>query len=78
VNGFHHPLAAVYRVQVLESVNRLLAENRLRPVFLFEAVLTRLVQSAELLDIDPNLESLRNLNTPQDYEEAIRCFKNGS
>jgi molybdopterin-guanine dinucleotide biosynthesis protein A len=75
VDGFHHPLAAVYRVGVLDQVNRLLAENRLRPVFLFETVSTRLVKAHELLDIDPTLQSLRNLNAPEDYEQALRDFK---
>jgi molybdopterin-guanine dinucleotide biosynthesis protein A len=71
VDGFHHPLAAVYRVDILDQVNYLLAENRLRPVFLFETVSTRLVRAEELLDVDPTLQSLRNLNTPEDYELAL-------
>ena len=75
VDGFHHPLAAVYRVNVIDPVNRLLAEDRLRPVFLFEAVPTRLVKAGELLDVDPTLQSLRNLNTPEDYEKALSDFK---
>src|SRR5690349_11709108 len=33
---FYHPLAAVYRVSVGPQVERLLIENRLRPVYLFE------------------------------------------
>src|SRR6516162_5541804 len=38
VGDYHHPLAAVYRPEVEEAVRRLLAENRLRPIFLFESV----------------------------------------
>jgi molybdenum cofactor guanylyltransferase len=72
VDGFHHPLAAVYRVGILDQVNQLLGENRLRPVFLFETVSTRLIRADELLDVDPTLQSLRNLNTPEDYELALR------
>ncbi len=72
VGGFHHPLAAVYRVEVLDSVRNLLSENRLRPVFLFDAVPTRVVQAEELSDVDPAFETLRNLNTPEDYEQALR------
>src|SRR5438445_8494260 len=30
VDGFHHPLAAVYRVEIVNSVTQLLSENRLR------------------------------------------------
>ena len=54
------------------NLKRLLAENRLRPFFLFEAVPTRIIKASELTDIDPGLMSLRNLNTPADYEDALR------
>ena len=69
--GFHHPLAAVYGRGVLPHVQRLLAEDRLRPVFLFEAVKTRVVDEEELREADPDLASLRNLNHPNDYQAAL-------
>ena len=72
VGEYHHPLAAVYRVEVAEAVRRLLAEGRLRPFFLFEAVPTRVVAAAELADVDPAFQTLRNLNTPEEYEAALR------
>jgi molybdopterin-guanine dinucleotide biosynthesis protein A len=71
VGDFHHPLAAVYRLEVAREVAALLAEDRLRPVFLFERVPTRVVTASELADVDPNCESLRNLNTPEEYERAL-------
>src|SRR5262245_61867376 len=52
VGDYHHPLAAVYRLDVASAVRQLLAANRLRPVFLFEAVPTRIVAAAELRDVD--------------------------
>jgi molybdopterin-guanine dinucleotide biosynthesis protein A len=70
--GYHHPLAAVYRLEVANAVARLLAEDRLRPFFLFEAVPTRVVEAHELAEVDPTLQTLRNLNTPEDYEAALR------
>ncbi len=72
VGDYHHPLAAVYRVSVLPVVRDLLAADRLRPVFLFDAVPTRVVGPDELADVDPHFRSLRNLNTPEDYEAALR------
>lgn len=75
VGEFHHPLAAVYRLDVAEAVERLLKENRLRPVFLFDAVPTREVNEEELRAVDPTLESLRNLNTPEDYYRACENEK---
>jgi molybdopterin-guanine dinucleotide biosynthesis protein A len=71
-DGFRHPLAAVYRVEVLDAVRRLLDEDRLRPVFLFDEVPTRFVSADELVQADPALQTLRNLNTPEDYEQALR------
>ena len=43
IDGFPHPLSAVYRRAVLPQVESLLAQDRLRPVFLFDAVRTRRV-----------------------------------
>jgi molybdopterin-guanine dinucleotide biosynthesis protein A len=71
IDGFPHPLSAVYRRKTLPHVEALLAADRLRPVFLFEAVKTRRVQAAELADVDPQLLTLRNLNTPDDYQDAL-------
>jgi molybdopterin-guanine dinucleotide biosynthesis protein A len=72
VGDYHHPLAAVYRPAVAEVVNRLLAENRLRPFFLFDAVQTRVVEQEELAGVDPTFQTLRNLNTLEEYEAALR------
>jgi molybdopterin-guanine dinucleotide biosynthesis protein A len=77
VGGFYHPLAAAYRVAVLPAVRELLAADRLRPVFLFDAVPTRVVEPHELTDVDPHLDSLRNLNTPEDYAAALRELAGG-
>jgi len=71
IDGFTHPLSAVYRRRTLPHVEALLAADRLRPAFLFEAVRTRRVQPSEMASVDPQLLTLRNLNTPQDYEEAL-------
>jgi molybdopterin-guanine dinucleotide biosynthesis protein A len=72
VGDYHHPLAAVYRLDVADAVARLLAEGRLRPFFLFEAVPTRVVGPEELADVDPTFQTLRNLNTPEGYQAALR------
>jgi molybdenum cofactor guanylyltransferase len=76
--GFPHPLSAAYRLSVLPVVQRLLAEDRLRPAFLFDAC--RVVRldadalraDARLAAADPELDSVLNLNEPADYETARR------
>lgn len=71
IDGFAHPLSAVYRRDVLPHVESLLAADRLRPVFLFNAVRTRRVEPGEMRAVDPDLRTLRNLNTPEDYRAAL-------
>jgi molybdopterin-guanine dinucleotide biosynthesis protein A len=76
VGGYPQPLAAAYRVGLVDVVERLIAEDRMRPAFLFEACRVRRLDAAELLAdpavaaLDPELDSVLNLNEPGDYEAA--------
>jgi molybdopterin-guanine dinucleotide biosynthesis protein A len=70
IDGFTHPLSAVYRRATLPHIEALLAADRLRPLFLFDAVRTRRVAPSEMT-ADPALSTLRNLNTREDYERAL-------
>jgi len=72
IDGFPHPLSAVYRRSTLPQVESLLAQDKLRPVFLFDAVRTRRVLPEEMVSADPELHTLRNLNTREDHLEALR------
>ena len=77
VGDRRHPLAAVYRLEAADAADRLLAANRRGGVTpplhsLFAAVPTRVVGAAELADVDPTFQTLRNLNTPEEYEAALR------
>jgi molybdopterin-guanine dinucleotide biosynthesis protein A len=72
IDGFPHPLSAVYRRATLPHVESLLAQDRLRPVFLFDMVRTRRVRPAEMVSADPELLTLRNLNTRDDYLDALK------
>ena len=70
INGFSHPLSAVYRRATLPYVEDLLAHDRLRPAFLFDVVKTRRIEPAQMT-ADPHLRTLRNLNTREDYVQAL-------
>ena len=71
IDGFPHPLSAIYRRTTLPHSESLLAQDRLRPVFLFDAVRTRRVKPEEMTVVDPELKTLRNLNTQEDYRAAL-------
>jgi molybdopterin-guanine dinucleotide biosynthesis protein A len=73
IDGFAHPLSAVYRRLTLPHIENLLSRDRLRPAFLFDTVRTRRVQRDELATVDPQLFTLRNLNTPEDYVNALKA-----
>jgi molybdopterin-guanine dinucleotide biosynthesis protein A len=67
----HHSLAAVYRPRVLPQIQSLLDSVRLSPRFLFNLVRTREVPVDDLRDVDPQLDTLRNLNRYDDYLAAL-------
>jgi molybdopterin-guanine dinucleotide biosynthesis protein A len=74
LDGLYHPLAAVYRLNVRPALEKLLGQDRLRASDLIESVHARLVEPGELIDVDPSLESLENINTPQEYHLAVARF----
>ena len=68
---YHHPLAAIYRTRILPNIEKLLAQDRMRPLFLFDTVDTLRVNTTDLRSVDPELRSLLNLNQPADYFAAL-------
>lgn len=78
VGEYFHPLAALYRLEVLPAVTQLLAEDRLKTARLLERVPTRVVTEDELRDVDPTFESLRNLNTHDEYAAACDASSQGT
>jgi molybdopterin-guanine dinucleotide biosynthesis protein A len=74
--GYPQPLAAAYRVTLAPVAARLVGEQRLRPAFLFEQCqVARLDEAALRADpvlaaLDPDLDSVVNVNSPDDYAQA--------
>jgi molybdopterin-guanine dinucleotide biosynthesis protein A len=66
-----HPLAAVYRTRVLPIVESLLASGERSLMSVIERCHTARVDSESLRGIDPELSSLANCNTPEDYRRAL-------
>ena len=69
--NFFHPLAAIYRVSVLQKIEELLRSDQRRPAFLFDVVDTLPIPVDSLMQSDPQLTTLINLNTPEDYAKAL-------
>ena len=79
--GHYHPLSAIYGIEARPEIEALLAADRLRPFYLFERMRTifadeaLLFEGAELGAADPELLSLENVNTPEEYAAALARLK---
>jgi molybdopterin-guanine dinucleotide biosynthesis protein A len=76
VGGYRQPMAAGYRTDLAPRVEKLIEAQRMRPAHLFEEVDVRQLDEATLLAnprlarADPELHSVLNVNTPDDYRAA--------
>jgi molybdopterin-guanine dinucleotide biosynthesis protein A len=73
--GRFQPLHAVYRRSVLPLLEAQLARGELRPIFLFDKVRTLEIDEEEIRCFDPEGSSFFNMNTPEDYEEALKRWR---
>ena len=70
-----HPLSAVYSTSVLPIAEGMLEEDCLRLSLLPERCRTRFVDVEALGAADPDLRSLRNVNTPETYRAALEVLE---
>jgi molybdopterin-guanine dinucleotide biosynthesis protein A len=76
VHGYPQPLAAAYRTSLAALADKLVAEDRLRPAFLFDECRVSRIDGTDLLAdplvaaLDPELDSVVNVNEPADYQQA--------
>ncbi|GAF91482.1 unnamed protein product [marine sediment metagenome] len=75
--GRVHPLAAVYRVTTLPLAREMLADGERRATDFAERCGATAMSSSELVDVDPDLDSLKNVNAPETYARAIRAIEGG-
>jgi molybdenum cofactor guanylyltransferase len=72
--GFRQPLAAAYRTSLASVAERLVEDGLMKPAFLFDECKVALLDEAalradpQLAALDPDLDSVVNVNEPVDYE----------
>lgn len=66
IEGRPEPFHAVYRKTCLEPIRSRLERGQLRVSDFYQDVSTRYVEEADLRQIDPELHSFLNINTPDD------------
>ena len=72
--GRRHPLCAAYRVDVRDAVLTALQRGESAMGQLLARLRVRSVGEADLRAADPELTSLRNVNTPAEYAELAAAF----
>ena len=73
-----YPLSAAYRRSVLATSEQLVASQQLRLTTLTELHPTRWLDEASIRTVDPDLRSLDNVNTPEEYAAALQLFSTTS
>ncbi len=69
------PLHAIDRCEVTSYLNQQLERGELRPVFLYGKVRTCKLKEDELRCFDPDVLSFFNMNTPEDYQNALALWQ---
>lgn len=67
-----HPLVAIYRTGIRSVAERLVQSGMRRMIDLIETVDVVPIRDDEFRQVDPNLQSLRNVNTPDEHAALLR------
>ena len=74
-DGRPQPLCALYRVDPCrQRASALIEAGQRRPLDLLDAVKTRWVKFDELMNLAQSQSFFANINTPDDYDEAVRGY----
>ena len=72
VNNQYQPLAGVYRTDIVRILDELLYLHQLALQGIFLRINVRKIEPQELIEVDPELHSLLNLNDPAAYANALK------
>ena len=75
--GRRHPLSGCYRTSVADAADALLGEGERSVQALLDRIDARVVGAEAFRDCDPELLSLRNVNTPEEYRLARLRYESG-
>ena len=71
IDGYPEPLHAVYSRACLPGIRSRVEAGRLKIIGFYADVRVRFVDEPELRQLDPDLRSFRNVNTPELVREAL-------
>lgn len=71
IDGQYYPLCALYRTAIWRKANTLLEKGERRLLALVDICRIQIVEQDALIQVDPDLRFLMNINTPQCYQRAL-------
>ena len=75
VSGMPQPLTAVYSTDILPVVTQLLETGERSVQALLRQIDAHFVDENIIRQVDPNLISFENANTPEDYQRILKIFE---
>jgi molybdopterin-guanine dinucleotide biosynthesis protein A len=69
--GLPEPLHAIYHRRILPVIRDRLRSDERRVAQVLENIRVRYLSQEEIILYDPQMRSFRNLNTPEEYKEAV-------
>jgi molybdopterin-guanine dinucleotide biosynthesis protein A len=76
LNGYEEPLHALYHRRCLNAMEARLAQGHRRVISFMGDVRTCYVDEEVLRDVDPQLRSFVNVNTPEEWQSALQWLAN--
>ena len=75
ISGYAEPFHALYHRRCLPVIEQQLARGERRANIFYPEVRLRRVEEDELRTVDPQLRSFVNVNTPEDWQQALHVFE---
>ena len=75
IDGQYYPLCALYRTAIWRKAKLLLKKGERRLLALVDACRVQIVEQDALVQVDPDLRFLMNINTPQCYQRALEFLQ---
>ncbi|MCX7771034.1 MAG: molybdenum cofactor guanylyltransferase [Proteobacteria bacterium] len=72
-----HPLYAFYSKRILPEIEKFLSQNSFKIINLYESLKVKYIVEREIKKFDKKMVTLRNINTPDDYNNFKELLREG-
>lgn len=69
-----YPLTSIYRLTALPIIEKCVSDGHLKVIAMLDQLTTQFVDAEEFRAVDPDLLSLRNVNSVEEYKAALELI----